>query len=56
MLNAFLLKLSFITTLASNVNNTSYYCYFESTKKKINCYKIFLLEKKKKSAHSITST
>ena len=42
---AFLLKLSFILTLALNVDNAFY--NFESTKKAIKYYEIFLLENKK---------
>ena len=51
---AFLLKLSFILTLALNVDNAFY--NFESTKKAIKYYEIFLLENKKVSPFSFFDT
>ena len=39
---------SYYSPLAFNVNNGFYNYYFQSTKKKIKYYEIFLLEKKKR--------
>ena len=39
--------MTYYLSLALNLNNALYHYYFESTKKKVKCHKIFLLGKTK---------